>query len=189
MEIKADDGLYKYLYTGSFKTIEEAANKKLDLAIPAKKNRKIPIEFTSDSDLDTELIEIIIDEKSEIINKQIVELDFPDDCRIILIWRNNNSIVPSGGTTFQGKDKLLVLVNKENIQTVNQIFTNTQIFEKNYNKDILHSFFIVLSRQKETAFPKPKIILLKNKLLTTEIYNWEQTLDQKNTTKTIYKGK
>ena len=33
MEIKADDGLYKYLYTGSFKTIEEAANKKLDLAI------------------------------------------------------------------------------------------------------------------------------------------------------------
>ena len=99
--------------------------KKLDLAIPAKKNRKIPIEFTSDSDLDTELIEIIIDEKSEIINKQIVELDFPDDCRIILIWRNNNSIVPSGGTTFQGKDKLLVLVNKENIQTVNQIFTNT----------------------------------------------------------------
>ena len=96
--------------------------KKLDLAIPAKKNRKIPIEFTSDSDLDTELIEIIIDEKSEIINKQIVELDFPDDCRIILIWRNNNSIVPSGGTTFQGKDKLLVLVNKENIQTVNQIF-------------------------------------------------------------------
>jgi len=33
MEIKADDGLYKYLYTGSFKTIEEAASKKLDLAI------------------------------------------------------------------------------------------------------------------------------------------------------------
>ena len=33
IEIKADDGLYKYLYTGSFKTIEEAANKKLDLAI------------------------------------------------------------------------------------------------------------------------------------------------------------
>ncbi len=33
MEIKADDGLYKYLYTGSFKTMEEAASKKLDLAI------------------------------------------------------------------------------------------------------------------------------------------------------------
>jgi len=33
MEIKADDGLYKYLYTGSFTTFEEAANKKLDLAI------------------------------------------------------------------------------------------------------------------------------------------------------------
>ncbi|PJA08982.1 MAG: hypothetical protein COX70_02560 [Flavobacteriales bacterium CG_4_10_14_0_2_um_filter_32_8] len=33
MEIKADDGLYKYLYTGSFKTMEEAASKKIDLAI------------------------------------------------------------------------------------------------------------------------------------------------------------
>ena len=33
MEIKADDGLYKYLYTESFKTVEDAASKKLDLAI------------------------------------------------------------------------------------------------------------------------------------------------------------
>lgn len=33
VEIKADDGLYKYLYTGSFKTMQEAATKKLDLAI------------------------------------------------------------------------------------------------------------------------------------------------------------
>lgn len=32
-EIKADDGLYKYLYTGSFKTMQEAASKKLDLAL------------------------------------------------------------------------------------------------------------------------------------------------------------
>ena len=33
MEIKASDGLYKYLYGTSFKTIEEAAGKKIDLAI------------------------------------------------------------------------------------------------------------------------------------------------------------
>ena len=33
MEIKGDDGLWKYLYTGSFKTVEEAATKKIDLAI------------------------------------------------------------------------------------------------------------------------------------------------------------
>tara|TARA_R110001592_G_scaffold211623_1_gene463566 strand:+ start:3124 stop:5196 length:2073 start_codon:yes stop_codon:yes gene_type:complete len=33
MEIKADDGLYKYLYAASYKTIEEAATKKVDLAI------------------------------------------------------------------------------------------------------------------------------------------------------------
>ena len=98
-------------------------SKKLDLAFTAKKKRNIPIEFTPDSDLDTELIEIIIDENSEIINKQIVELNFPDNCRIILIWRNNNSIIPSGGTTFQANDKLLVLVNEENKNAVNQIFS------------------------------------------------------------------
>ena len=33
MEIKADDGLWKYLYTGSFKTMGDAAKKKIDLAI------------------------------------------------------------------------------------------------------------------------------------------------------------
>ncbi|MBL4593237.1 MAG: SPOR domain-containing protein [Flavobacteriales bacterium] len=33
MEIKADDGLWKYLYTGSFKTMEDAARMKIDLAI------------------------------------------------------------------------------------------------------------------------------------------------------------
>jgi hypothetical protein len=33
MEIKADDGLYKYLYTGSFKTMSEAAMTKIDLAV------------------------------------------------------------------------------------------------------------------------------------------------------------
>lgn len=97
-------------------------SKKLDLAVTATKKRNIPIEFTPDSDLDTELIEIIIDENSEIINKQIVELNFPDNCRIILIWRNNNSIIPSGGTTFQANDKLLVLVNEENKNAVNEIF-------------------------------------------------------------------
>ncbi|MCB0410128.1 MAG: SPOR domain-containing protein [Flavobacteriales bacterium] len=33
IEIKADDGLYKYLYNGSYKTMQEAADKKLDLAL------------------------------------------------------------------------------------------------------------------------------------------------------------
>lgn len=33
MEIRADDGLWKYLYTGSFKTMEDAARMKIDLAI------------------------------------------------------------------------------------------------------------------------------------------------------------
>ncbi|MCB0401227.1 MAG: SPOR domain-containing protein [Flavobacteriales bacterium] len=33
MEIKGSDGLYKYLYSQSFKTVEEAAGKKIDLAV------------------------------------------------------------------------------------------------------------------------------------------------------------
>ncbi len=33
MEIKANDGLWKYLYTGSFKTVQDAARTKIDLAI------------------------------------------------------------------------------------------------------------------------------------------------------------
>lgn len=33
VEIKADDGLYKYMYNASYKTMQEAAEKKLDLAL------------------------------------------------------------------------------------------------------------------------------------------------------------
>lgn len=102
-------------------TLKFVANK-LGLSSIEKKGKKIPIEFTPDSDLDTELIELSIDENSAIIDKQIIELNFPDDCRIILIWRDNNSIVPSGGTTFQANDKLLILISKENRDIINQIF-------------------------------------------------------------------
>lgn len=98
--------------------------KKLGLATPAPSNRKIPIEFTPDNDLTTEIIDLTISENSDVINKQIVELNFPADCRIILIWRDNNSIVPAGGTTFQPDDRILVLVNKENRESVLQIFNN-----------------------------------------------------------------
>lgn len=100
---------------------------KLGLAGTAKNDKRIPIEFTPDSDSATELIELIIDENSAIIDKQIVDLNFPEDCRIILIWRNDNSIVPSGGTSFQANDKLLILVNKENSSIINDIFESAKI--------------------------------------------------------------
>ncbi len=95
----------------------------LGLASTLEKKRNLPIEFTPDEKMDTELIDFIVGYDSEIIGKQIVELGFPADSRIVLIWRNEKSIVPSGGTLLEAGDTVLILVNKTNIDHVKRIFS------------------------------------------------------------------
>jgi cell volume regulation protein A len=62
--------------------------------------------------------------------EQIVQLDFPDDARIVLIWRNEKSIIPSGGTLLEEGDTVLVLVNKDNISRVKEIFSKQKSKER-----------------------------------------------------------
>jgi Trk K+ transport system NAD-binding subunit len=40
-----------------------------------------------------------------------------------LIWRNEKSIVPSGGTSPEAGDALLILVNKKNINKIKEILS------------------------------------------------------------------
>ncbi|MBI4639453.1 MAG: potassium/proton antiporter [Candidatus Tectomicrobia bacterium] len=72
-----------------------------------------PLEYTPVSGLKSELKELTIPGGSNVDGKAIVELGLPPNFLIILIARNHDFILPSGQTTLQAGDTLLVLTEKE----------------------------------------------------------------------------
>ncbi len=89
---------------------------------PLERKRKYPIEFAPMQGVDTELVDLIVPFNSALAGKSIVDLNLPQDSLIVLISRNEDFIVPSGGTALQEGDTALVLVNKTNLPIVRSIF-------------------------------------------------------------------
>jgi cell volume regulation protein A len=98
-------------------TIPPAA-RLLRLDAPLKQTRRYPIEFAPLEGVDTQLVDLIVPYNSTTVGKSIVELGMPQDSLVVLISRDSDYLVPSGGTTIQGGDTLLVLVNDKNLPLV-----------------------------------------------------------------------
>lgn len=96
---------------------------------PLKKTTRYPIEFAATENSDTQLVDILVPYNSAVIGKQIVDLGLPGDSLVVLISRNDNFVVPSGGTHVEADDTLLVLVNKQNLPTVREIFSQRKVTE------------------------------------------------------------
>ncbi|OPY77172.1 MAG: potassium/proton antiporter [Syntrophorhabdus sp. PtaU1.Bin153] len=71
--------------------------------------------------IDIQLVEFMIPFSSAIAGKPIVELGFPRDSLIVLINRDENFFVPSGGTVLEEGDVVLTLVNQKNLAEVRDI--------------------------------------------------------------------
>ncbi|HRI47768.1 MAG TPA: potassium/proton antiporter [Ignavibacteriaceae bacterium] len=97
-------------------------SKLLNLAEPMKKKVSSPIEFTADTQNETELIELFVPSNSSIIGKQIVELNFPINSRIILVVRDEKNLVPNGGTIIEEGDIISILVERKSRDTIQKIF-------------------------------------------------------------------
>ena len=101
------------------------------LDAPFEKKQRYPIEFEAMQGTETELIDLIVPYQSAIAGRPIVQLGLPRDSLIVLISRDENFLVPSGGTVLQETDTVLVLVNKDNLEKVRDIFSKlTKIEEK-----------------------------------------------------------
>ena len=72
--------------------------------------------------LKSELKELPVPIESSMNGKAIFELELPDDFLVILIARDNDFMLPSGGTVLQGNDTLLVLSDKESYGKVIEKF-------------------------------------------------------------------
>jgi len=93
----------------------------LNLDAPVQHKRRSPIEFAPVEGIDSELVDFIVPYNSEVVGKSIIELGLPEDSLVVLIGRDDNYLVPSGGTVLQEGDTALVLVNRGNVSGVREI--------------------------------------------------------------------
>ncbi len=92
----------------------------LGLDAPVVPQKLYPIEFTPMGEFKSELKELAIPSGSRVDGKAIVELGLPDDFLVILIARDDDFVLPSGGTVLKAGDTLLVLSEQESFDRVSQ---------------------------------------------------------------------
>lgn len=85
---------------------------------PLKRKQQHPIEFAPVEGINADLVDLIIPYDSLVIGKSIVELGLPKDTVVVLIGRDDEYLVPSGGTILQEGDTLLVLASSESLPDV-----------------------------------------------------------------------
>lgn len=95
----------------------------LKLIVPEKKRPDYPIEFAGREDSENQLVDFIVPYHAEIDGRSIVELGLPHDSLVVLISRNEDFVVPSGGTRIEAGDTLLILVNKDNLPALRLLFS------------------------------------------------------------------
>ncbi len=65
-----------------------------------------------------QMIELTIPSTSKSIGKEVIELKIPKNILIVLITRDGQYIVPSGETIIEADDKILMLVHKDSVKSV-----------------------------------------------------------------------
>lgn len=90
----------------------------LDLDQPINHRPTYPIEYQPVVGMDSELTRVFVPPDSLAISKRIVELYLPDNLLVILIEREDQFIVPYGGTILKPNDNLLVLSDQESLDLV-----------------------------------------------------------------------
>ncbi|MEN4011682.1 MAG: potassium/proton antiporter [Chloroflexota bacterium] len=95
----------------------------LKVDAPYARKPVYPIEYTPVGGFKSELKELRVPLDSCMAGKAIFELGLPDDFLVVLIARENDFILPSGGTLVQGGDTLLVLADNDTFEAVRRRLT------------------------------------------------------------------
>ena len=99
------------------------AAKLFNVGSPLPKKKHYPLEYAPMEGVDTELIDLFVPFNAAVAGKTIVELGLPKDCLITMINRDENFLVPSGGSVLEEGDIVLILVNKGNLSEIKEIFS------------------------------------------------------------------
>ncbi len=94
------------------------AARKLGVDAPVQSKPKFPLEPNPVEGFRSQLKEIAIPAGSAFEGKAIVELGLPEKFLVILIARENDFLIPSGGTILQQGDTMLVIADSDDFQSV-----------------------------------------------------------------------
>jgi potassium/hydrogen antiporter len=88
----------------------------LHVAVPEKAKARGPLEVLFSDKEKSAMMQIEIAESSSVIGKEIVALDMPESCVIVMIQRDEKYITPSGQTVLEAGDKLIILGDNEKME-------------------------------------------------------------------------
>ena len=77
---------------------------------------------------EAEVLEALALEDSEIITRPIKDLKFPKEALVLCLARGEEVIIPSGDTTIQPQDKVIILSSRAHIQQVEQLLMGKRRF-------------------------------------------------------------
>ena len=97
---------------------------------PAEPKRRYPIEFAPVEGVDTELVDLIVPYGSAADGRSIIDLHLPSGTLVVLISRDDEFIVPSGGTELREGDTVLALVTKTTMPVVRSILEKPRSAEQ-----------------------------------------------------------
>ena len=98
--------------------------KLLGVNVPLKVKRNYPIALEYSEEINANLEDLIVPHNSTALQKPLFQLGFPKGALIALIYREEKYFVPNGGTLLVGGDILLVIANKEDLQTLKSILND-----------------------------------------------------------------
>lgn len=85
-----------------------------------------PLELIPTASPNSELVEVVVAPGSRADGKAIVDLGLPAGALIVLIHKDNEYLIPSGGTRLQAGDGMMVLADKQSLDEV-QAVLNRQV--------------------------------------------------------------
>ena len=87
----------------------------LGLESPLPSTQETLLRLESPDSIRTGLTEITISSTSAIAGKQIVGLGLPEKVVVMMVSRNGHAFIPTGRSTLQAQDKLLVFADREQL--------------------------------------------------------------------------
>ena len=67
------------------------------------------------------IVQVKVDDSSAAVNKQVKDLDLPENAVLIALYRGKTVIIPRGNTTLQGGDELLAFADLEAATKINAL--------------------------------------------------------------------
>lgn len=93
----------------------------LHLEAPLAIRRQHPLEFLPTFKTRSELIEATVPPGSPAVGRSLLQLSLPETVLVVLITRGEDIIVPRGTTTLQGGDVVLMLADRDEIDSVRNL--------------------------------------------------------------------